>query len=33
MNKEDLTDNIRSKGIGSTATDTLENSGSEKTVV
>ena len=33
MNKEDLTNNIRCKGISGATTDTLEESSSKKTVV
>jgi hypothetical protein len=33
VNKEDLTDNIRGKGVGSTTTNPLEDSGNKKTVV
>jgi hypothetical protein len=33
VNKEDLANNIRGESIGSTATDALEESSSEQTVV
>jgi hypothetical protein len=33
MNKEDLANDIRGKGVGGTTTDPLEESSSEQTVV